>query len=93
MNSDYIYNNVLTKEQKIEIHLLIAKGKSLYKICKKYKLSKRFIKYKHQELYKQSIPISFRGKTQSYYDDEMKYGSLILKYEYNKKLEDERPKR
>jgi hypothetical protein len=89
MNCDYKYEHVLTPKDRINIHLLLLKDFPMPYVCKKYGLTKQFLKYKHEQFTKKVVGVSCRGKTDAYYDDEMKYGSLDLKYEYNDELKKE----
>ncbi len=94
-DSDYIFEYQLTADQKQKLILDLAKGKDLNILSKKYNLSVRYLKRKAFVFnkHKPTIPISFRSKRESYYEDEMSYGELNLKYKYNEELEKERPSR
>ncbi len=89
MNCDYKYEHVLTSKDKINIHLLLLKDFPMRYVSKKYGLTKQFLKYKHEQFTKKVVPVSFNGKVNPYYDDEMSYGRLNLKYKYDNKLKDE----
>ena len=94
-DSDYIFEYKLTADQKQKLILELAKGKDLNILSKKYNLSVRYLKRKAFifNKHKPTIPVSFKSKRESYYENEMEYGKLNLKYEYNKELENERPSR
>tara|TARA_R100000654_G_scaffold6242_1_gene16524 strand:+ start:1035 stop:1277 length:243 start_codon:yes stop_codon:yes gene_type:complete len=78
MDSHWRYNNYLTKEQKIDFNLMIVKKTPIDEICKKYKVSKRFVKYKSLKYSTPTIPIYLGSKQEPYYSDEMMYGKLNL---------------
>ena len=82
MDSHWIYNHYLTKEQKIDFHLMIVKKTPIDEICKKYKVTKRFVKYKSLKYLTPTIPICLGSKQEPYYSDEMMYGKSNLNFDY-----------
>lgn len=94
MISDYIYENIMTELQRKNFRMDVAKGMTREALARKYPLSKRFIRHFINSKTKRNVyivPVSLRGKHESYYENEMEYGTLNLKYKYNEELEKERP--
>lgn len=82
MNSDYKYRHILKAKEKKEFRKMLIKNKPIKEICNKFKVSKRFVKYKYLEFNQNPQPIFFGSKTIPYYTNEMEYGELKLKYKY-----------
>ena len=83
------YDNVLTDEDKIRIHLMMLKGIPVGVISDEYFLTRQFIISKHQLLVDKTIGISVNGKTSAYYENEMNYGKLDLEYNFELLSENE----
>jgi len=68
---------------------MMLREEPIQKICKKYGLTKQFLKCKHQHLIERTTPASLKGKTDMYYEDEMDYGKLNLEYNFESLSENE----
>ena len=76
---------------KLIIPVLIMKGKSLKYISNRFGLTQRFLKEKFGRYFMPVSEVTIEGKQIPYYDDEMMYGKIELKYDwselnYNEKL-------
>lgn len=92
MSSRYKYNFALSKDDRLEIHLMLLNLKSLRVIRDRFGLSTQFLKYLKQKTSDKVFPVMLGSKTTSYYESEDEYGALNLKYQYTDELEKERPK-
>jgi hypothetical protein len=86
MNCDYKYEHILTDKERIMIALMIKRNVPMRTICEKFGLTKQFIKYIEYKLLKSNVPVFLGYKNESYYQDEMMYGKLNLKYEDDNKF-------
>jgi len=86
MNCDYKYEHILTNKDRIMIALMIKRNVPMRTICEKFGLTKQFIKYIEYKLLKSNVPVFLGYKNESYYQDEMMYGKLNLKYEDDNEL-------
>ena len=91
MNSDFKYRQILTAKEKKEFRKMLIKNKSIIEICNKFKVSKRFVKYKYLEFNRNPQPVFFGSKTTAYYTNEMEYGEQKIKYKYEE-VRKEKPK-
>ena len=80
MHSYHRYYYYLDRQDKLELRTMLLQKKPVNNISKKYGLSSHFIKVLHQDLMKDTIPVYFNSKDCAYYEDEMSYGKLNLKY-------------
>lgn len=87
MTSKEKYETLGDKDKKL-ISVLLAKGKTQQYIAERFGLSKKFVRC---HLYNEfgikfinynSIPIFFGTKKESYYENEMDYGTLNLSYHF-----------
>ncbi len=86
MNSEYKYKHILTNKDRIMIALMIKRDVPMRTICERFGLTKQFIKYIEHKLLKSNVPVFLGHKNESYYQDEMMYGKLNLKYEDDNKF-------
>lgn len=92
MSSRYKYNFILSKEDRLEIHLMLLHLKSIRVISNKFGLSTQFLRYLKEKTSDKVFPVMLGNKTSTYYENEDEYGTLNLKYQYTDELEKERPK-
>tara|TARA_R100001463_G_scaffold130881_3_gene190562 strand:- start:421 stop:744 length:324 start_codon:yes stop_codon:yes gene_type:complete len=81
-NCEYKYRYKLNRKDRIKIHLMMVKEVPIQTICKRYGLTKQFLKCKHKHLLGKTTPVALNGKTGSYYENEMDYGKLNLEYNF-----------
>ena len=86
MNSYYKYEHILTDKDRIMIALMIKRNVPMRTICERFGLTKQFIQFKEHKLLKSNVPVFLGYKNESYYQDEMMYGKLNLRYENDNEL-------
>jgi len=86
MNCEYKYKHILTHKDRIMIALMLKRDVPMRTICERFGLTKQFIKCKEQKLMFHNVPVFLGYKNESYYQDEMMYGKLNLKYENDNQL-------
>ena len=89
MNCEYKYRYILTKKDRIKIHLMILNEVPMKIITERYGLTKQFLRCKHQDLIENTTAISFNGKVDPYHEDEMEYGKKDLEYKWDSLSESE----
>lgn len=68
---------------------MMVKEVPIQTICKRYGLTKQFLKCKHKHLLGKTTPAALNGKKGSYYENEMDYGKLNLEYNFESLSENE----
>ena len=82
MTSREIYDNILGDKDKHLISIYLVKGKSHEYISNRFGISKKFIRTNLCNPLKIYF-INLGSKKESYYENEMYYGTLNLSYNFN----------